>query len=96
MYTITSRCTLVTEIHLDNGTLGQTFGGDEEKYQKEVAGIINGPFRDLLLRKDPLDTERLWELMFQCRPRELVNRGIHTLDLANKAILPTPCVVVGL
>ena len=43
-YTINSRYTLVTKIRLADGTLGQIFGGDEEVYQKAIAGLINGPF----------------------------------------------------
>ena len=86
-YTITSRYTVVTEVHLDNGVVGKTYGGDEETHQKEVARIVNGPFRDLLIGQDVLDVEHNWEAMFQCTSLDLVNRGIHTLDLANKSIL---------
>jgi len=86
-YTVSSRYTLVTEVSLAGGVLGQTYGGDEEKYQKEIAGIINGPFRESLVGRDVFDLERNWEAMFQCSSLNLVNRGIHTLDLANKAIL---------
>lgn len=86
-YTISARYTLVTEVRLANGTVGQTYGGDEEKHQKEIAHVINGPFRDLLLGQDVFDVERNWKAMFQCPSLGLANRGIHTLDLANKAIL---------
>ncbi len=86
-YAVYSRYTLVTEVRLANGALGQIYGGDEEKHQKEVARIINGPFRDLLIGQDVFDVERHWEAMFRCSSLNLVNRGIHTLDLANKAIL---------
>jgi len=86
-YAITSRYTLVTEVHLDNGIVGQTFGGDEERYQKEVVNLVNETFRKLLLGKDALSVELLWEEMFHCVTPDLVNRGIHTLDLMNKAII---------
>jgi D-arabinonate dehydratase len=74
-------------VRLADGTVGQTYGGDEEKYQKEIARVINGPFRDLLLGQNVFDVERNWEGMFHSPSLELDNRGIHTLDLGNKAIL---------
>lgn len=86
-YAITSRYTLVTEVHLENGVVGRTFGGDEEKYQKEIVNLINETFRDLVVGKDALSVELLWEEMFNSTAPALVNRGIHTLDLANKAII---------
>ena len=32
-YKITSRNTIITRVTLEDGTLGETFGGDEEQYQ---------------------------------------------------------------
>jgi len=86
-YRIDSRYTLVVEAELSNGVLGQTFGGDEERYQKDIARCINGPFRDLLIGSDVFAMERNWDAMFQCDSLDLANRGIHTLDLANKSII---------
>jgi D-arabinonate dehydratase len=86
-YCINSRYTIVVEVELENGILGRTFGGDEERYQKDVARCINGPFRDLLLGKNVFDVESHWDAMFRCQELGLANRGIHTLDLANKAII---------
>jgi L-alanine-DL-glutamate epimerase-like enolase superfamily enzyme len=86
-YRIDSRYTLVIEVLLSNGVVGQTFGGDEERYQKDIAHCINESFRDLLIGKDVFASERNWDLMFHCDSLGLVNRGIHTLDLANKSII---------
>ncbi len=86
-YVIDSRYTLVTEVRLKNGIVGQTFGGDEQRYQPEITAIINGPFRELLRGRSVFEIERHWETMFHCSCLGLRNRGIHTLDLANKAIL---------
>ncbi len=77
----------MTEIKLANGVIGQTYGGDEERYQKDIVSIINGPYREILLGQDVFDVERCWNAMFQYRPATLINRGIHTLDLANKSII---------
>jgi len=86
-YRIDSRYTLIVEAELDNGVVGQTFGGDEERYQKDIARCINGPFRDLLIGHNVFDNERNWDAMFRCDSLDLANRGIHTLDLANKSII---------
>ncbi len=85
-YRITSRNTLVTEVHTDAGFVGQVFGGDEDKYQQEIATVIETRLAPLLLGEDPRDVEKLWERMFRADPG-LENRGLHTLDLANKAVL---------
>lgn len=86
-YQIDSRNTLVVEVELEDGTLGRTFGGDEARYQKEIAGCINGSFRPLLAGRSVFDFEANWDVMFRCDSLGLVNRGIHTLDLANKSII---------
>lgn len=85
-YRITSRNTLVTEVHTDTGIVGQVFGGDEDKYQQEIATVIETRLAPLLIGEDPRDVERHWARMFRADPG-LENRGLHTLDLANKAVL---------
>ena len=86
-YQIDSRFTMIVEIELDNGIVARTFGGDEEYHQKKIADTINGPFRDLLLGKTVFDVEAHWDAMFHCDKVGLANRGIHTLDLANKSVI---------
>lgn len=86
-YCIDSRYTLIVEIELANGVVSRTFGGDEERYQKDIVACINGPFRSLLLGRDVFAVEQHWDAMFHSKSLNLVNRGIHTLDLANKAIV---------
>ena len=86
-YVIDSRYTLVMEIELENGVIGHTFGGDEERYQKDIVRCINGPFRQLLVGRDVFAVEGHWDAMFHCESLGLANRGIHTLDLANKSIV---------
>src|SRR5580698_6086876 len=80
-YKITSRNTIVTRVELDNGIVGETFGGDEDQYQSDVCRIVNDIFRPLLAGKDVRDLEAHWERMWMARI-DLGNRGIHTLDLA--------------
>ncbi len=86
-YEITNRYTLVTEIHLDNGIVAQTFGGDEWQYQKQIADLINNVFRDMLVGRELFELERHWDAMFRTTALDHLNRSIHTLDLSQKAVL---------
>jgi D-arabinonate dehydratase len=80
-YKITSRNTIVTRVELDNGVVGETFGGDEVQYQADVCRIVNTVYRPLLAGRDARDVEAHWEAMWNQRV-DLDYRGIHTLDLA--------------
>jgi len=80
-YKITSRNTIVTRVELDNGVVGETFGGDEDQYQFDVCRIVNDIFRPMLVGGDVRDVEAHWDRMWNTRV-DLNNRGIHTLDLA--------------
>ncbi|MBI2497621.1 MAG: mandelate racemase/muconate lactonizing enzyme family protein [Opitutae bacterium] len=84
-YKITSRNTIVTRVSLENGVVGETFGGDEDQYQLDVCRIVNEIFRPLLVGGDVREIEALWERMWNMRI-DLNNRGIHTLDLAKHCI----------
>lgn len=84
-YKITSRNTIVTRVELDNGVVGETFGGDEDQYHREVCRIVNTVYRPLLVGGDARDVEAHWERMWNQRV-DLNNRGIHTLDLAKHCV----------
>ena len=85
-YRIVNRNTLVTRVQTDAGITGEAFGGDEDMWQSEVVGVIRNHFAPLLLGEDARNTQRLWQKMFDCRIN-LGNRGIHTLDMRNHAII---------
>lgn len=84
-YKITSRNTIVTRVELDNGIVGETFGGDEDQYQLDVCRIVNEIFRPMLAGGDVRNVEEHWERMWATRI-DLNNRGIHTLDLAKHCV----------
>ena len=84
-YKITSRNTIVTRVELENGVIGETFGGDEDQYQFEVCRIVNTIYRPLLEGRDVRDLEQHWERMWSTRV-DLQNRGIHALDLAKHCV----------
>ncbi|AWT59055.1 MAG: L-talarate/galactarate dehydratase [Candidatus Moanabacter tarae] len=85
-YKITSRNTIVTRVELDNGVVGETFGGDEDQYQLEVCRVVNTVYRPLLVGGDVRDVEVHWERMWTTQV-DLNNRGIHSLDLAKHCVL---------
>jgi D-arabinonate dehydratase len=87
-YKITSRNTIVTRVTLEDGTQGETFGGDEEQYQLDVCRIVNEVFGPLLRDADVRDLEANWERMWRAGAQvDLDHRGIHTLDLAKHCIV---------
>ncbi|MFH1628759.1 MAG: mandelate racemase/muconate lactonizing enzyme family protein [Pseudomonadota bacterium] len=85
-FKITSRNTLVTRVELDNGIVGETFGGDEDQYHFQVCRVVNDIYRPLLVGGDVRDVELHWERMWSTQV-DLHNRGIHTLDLAKHCVL---------
>ncbi|MCL4505257.1 MAG: mandelate racemase/muconate lactonizing enzyme family protein [Chloroflexi bacterium] len=85
-YKITSRNTIVTRVELENGILGETFGGDEDQYQFDVCRVVNDIYRPLLVGSDIRDLEANWGRLWNTRV-DLNNRGIHTLDLAKHCVL---------
>lgn len=84
-YEVVNRNTIVTRVELDNGVVGETFGGDEVQYQNEVVQLVNEHYRPILVGQDVRNVERLWQQMWDCRV-DFGNRSIHTLDLAMHAI----------
>jgi D-arabinonate dehydratase len=84
-YKIVSRNTIVTRVVLDSGVVGETFGGDEDRYHMQICSLINDHYRPLVLGQDVRDVERLWQVMWSTRV-DFGNRGIHSLDLALHAV----------
>jgi D-arabinonate dehydratase len=80
-YKITSRNTIVTRVELDNGVVGETFGGDEDLYHRDICRIINSSYRPLLAGGDIRDIEAHWERMWNEKV-DLNLRSIHALDMA--------------
>jgi D-arabinonate dehydratase len=80
-YRITSRNTIITRVTLENGIIGEAFGGDEVQYQMDVCTIVNDIFRALLTGGDVVDVEKHFAAMWNKR-MDLDQRSIHTLDLA--------------
>jgi L-alanine-DL-glutamate epimerase-like enolase superfamily enzyme len=85
-YQVASRPTLVTRIHLANGIVGETYGGDEFHTQDEIVNVMRDHLSPLLVGQDVRDFQRLWEGMFNVNV-DLGNRGLHQLDMHFRGIL---------
>lgn len=85
-YKITNRNTIVTRVTLENGLVGEYFGGDEDQTQARIVALMRDYLIPLLIGQDVHDLERLWEQMFFCDV-ELGNRALHVLDLGNRGVL---------
>ncbi|WP_186332381.1 mandelate racemase/muconate lactonizing enzyme family protein [Bordetella genomosp. 13] len=85
-YQVASRPTLVTRVHLANGIVGETYGGDEFHTQREIVDVARDHLAPLLIGQDVRDFQRLWEAMFNVKV-DLGNRGLHQLDMHPRGIL---------
>jgi L-alanine-DL-glutamate epimerase-like enolase superfamily enzyme len=61
-YTVAAE--IVVEIETDDGLVG--IGEIHGRPQTEIVRILDQAFKPLLLGEDPVDHERLWDLLFRC------------------------------
>ena len=85
-YQVASRPTIVTRIYLQNGIVGETYGGDEFHTQQAIVDLINDHLANVLVGNDCRDYQRLWQLLFNIKV-DLGNRGLHQLDMHPRGIL---------
>lgn len=91
-YQVTARATLLCRITATamtgNGKkfIGLVAVGNETNYGDELKSLVLGPFRDYLLGKDPLDTEKHWDSMLRAdktlADRKSVMCAVATVDTA--------------
>ncbi|GIU92855.1 MAG: mandelate racemase [Acidimicrobiia bacterium] len=86
-YAMSSRATLITRIYTDSGVVGESYNGDEDHTQLQIARIILDELGPLIKGLDPLLVERCWETMLPptfdiLRDRRLVMMGIAAIDSA--------------
>ncbi|WP_342051690.1 MULTISPECIES: mandelate racemase/muconate lactonizing enzyme family protein [unclassified Cupriavidus] len=85
-YQVATRPTIVTRVHLENGIVGETYGGDEFHTQGQIVDVMRNHLGPLLAGEDVRDFQRLWEKMFHI-DLDLGNRGLHQLDMHPRGIL---------
>ena len=86
-YSMSSRATLITRIHTDEGLVGECYNGDEVDSQVEIGAIITEEIAPRLRSLDPSMVESCWEAMLPLtfdilRDRRLVLMAIAAVDSA--------------
>jgi D-arabinonate dehydratase len=95
-YRIVSRNTLYVEVETDSGIVGEAFGGDEDIYQAKVVEVANHYLAPRLIGRELIPIDPLWQGMVDTAPLPFHNRGIHTLDLINHAVLMQAIAIIDL
>ena len=85
-YEVVSRPTIVTRVHLENGIVGETYGGDECHTQQTIVQVIRNHLLPIVVGKDIRDAVALWEAMYAA-PIDLGYRSLHQLDMHPRGIL---------
>lgn len=85
-YVVTKRPTLIARVQLENGIIGETYGGDEFHTQREIVAVAKERLVPLLLGRDVRNATALWEAMFR-EPIDLGNRSLHQLDMHPRGII---------
>lgn len=81
-YSMTSRATIITRVHTDDGLVGESYNGDEEDTQTKIAGVIETDIGELLAGKDPMLVEAAWEAMLPVTYDILGNRKIAVMAMS--------------
>jgi len=85
-YDIKVRCTIVTEVHTDEGHIGRTYLGDNRDNQAQVYNIIVDTLGPMVIGEDPLLVDRCWHKMFEKTltqgNRKKIFEGIAAIDTA--------------
>lgn len=84
-YSMSSRASLITRVHTDEGLVGESYNGDDPEEQLEIARIIHEELAPRLEGHNPVAVEMLWELMLPLtfdilRDRRLVVLAMASLD----------------
>ena len=59
-YQMTHRSTIVTRIHMDEGTTGEIFTGDEDHINSQIERVIQDEIAPRLIGEDAFAVERCW------------------------------------
>src|SRR5262249_28225129 len=58
-YQMTHRSTLITRLHLSDGTVGEIYNGDEDAANAEILGIVRHEIAPKIIGSDALQPEKL-------------------------------------
>lgn len=86
-YSMTSRCTIITRVHLSGGIVGEAFNGDTDAEQDSIVSIIVDEITPALTGRTALNIEGCWEAMLPTtfdilRDRSLALQAMACVDSA--------------
>jgi L-alanine-DL-glutamate epimerase-like enolase superfamily enzyme len=86
-YKMRNRCTIITTVRTDDGVVGTAYNNDSDEEQAEILAIIEEELAPLVIGKELLEVERIWEAMLpttfdQLRDRRLTMQAIACVDSA--------------
>ena len=84
-YQLTKRSSVLCRISTDEGVTGEVCVGNEDSYSARFFELIHGPFREILVGRDPLMIEEHWEKMIAHATKapepDAVIKAISTVDV---------------
>jgi len=92
-YQVKDRVTIVTVVTFENGVTGEIYGGDDEREQTRIVGIINNQFKELLVGRD-IDTrediakvhDEMMNMRIPLGFRGLVDLNMHLHGIQQQAL----------
>lgn len=92
-YQVAARVTIVCCVKFENGVFAEIYGGDDDRDQKRIVGLINNEFQETLIGADidsPKDIEVIHETLMNMRLklgfRGLVDLNMHLHGIQQQAL----------
>ncbi len=85
-YTVASRNTIITRIHVSGGLVSEVYNGDNREHGREIVKIIETEITPLLIGEDASAYERIWARIFPVatwhKARGIAMEAIACVDTA--------------
>lgn len=81
-YSMTHRCTVLTQVHTSAGIIGTAYAADEEHTLAEIVEVVRREISPRLIGENAMAIERCWELAYPVTFDQLRDRRIGLVALA--------------
>ena len=81
-YRMSNRATVVTRVHTQDGIVGESYVGDEDKTLGEIAAIITDEVAPRLIGENALSWERCWQRAYPVTYDQLRDRRVGLVAVA--------------
>jgi D-galactarolactone cycloisomerase len=81
-YQMRNRCTIITRIRTSDGVVGEAYNADTDVEQADVLRIVRDELAPLVIGKDILGVERIWDAMLPITRDQLRDRAISMQAIA--------------